>query len=386
MIKFGDNHIIIGAGIGGLTVALALQKRGINCKVYEKAKIFGPVGAGIVLGNNAMTILDNLGVAEKIHRYGIPIDNISYKNYRGSFIKNINLKQLSTTLGSASVAIHRSDLHNILHEKLYENTVSLGQEFIKYTHYDNGIKAHFRGGLVVDGSLLIGSDGINSKTKDVILGKNQLRNCNMVCYRGVCEMQGELWDNNDLNEFLGDAMKFGFVSIGARKKYWYSTIRTDLNPKTQSLPDKQFLIRAIQNWPEHLIKLVQDTDDSNLITNFLFDDTPKHKWHDQRAVLLGDAIHPTTPFMGQGAAMAIESAEVLAYCLERYENYNNAITNYEKLRMTRTSNITNKSLMFGQFMVCPPAATKIRNLVLKYTPNFISNYQSKKIYDYDIYQ
>lgn len=381
-----DTHIIIGAGIGGLTAAIALQKRGLHCEVYEKAKTFEPVGAGIVLGNNAMAVLDKLGVAATIQKHGVPIDNISYKSNRGSFIKKIDVTKLSKSLGSSSVAIHRADLHNILAEKLNENTIHLGQEFVKYVHSDNSIKAYFKGGLAVDGNLLIGSDGINSKTKEAILGKSPLRDCNMICYRGVCEKRGEIWENNNLNEFLGDAMKFGFVNIGLNKIYWYSTIKNDLKHQGQTnLPNTQFLIKAIQHWPKHLIDLVQDTDEKNVITNFLFDDTPKRIWHDQRCVLLGDAIHPTTPFMGQGAAMAIESAEVLANSLDQNEGYQNAIMNYEKLRMSRTRNITNQSLMFGRFMVCHPAVTKIRNLILKITPNFISDYQSKKMFDYDIY-
>ena len=172
--------------------------------------------------------------------------------------------------------------------------------------------------------------------------------------------------------------------ISSFKIYWYSTINRD---EDTQIPEKakEYLQESFADWYDPAPTIISHTEPTAILRNDLYDRPPIDRWHDERAVLLGDAAHPTTPNMGQGAAMAIESAVVLASCLEEYDNLPTAIQRYERLRMPRTQSITNRSWSIGKIAgASNPLGVAVRNLSIRFMAGFAYK-GSKRLFEYDIY-
>src|SRR3970040_822984 len=170
---------IIGAGIGGLTTALTLKQKGLNINIFESSAEIKPVGAGIILANNAMQVFQKLGIQDKIG-----YDNIN--------------------LSKPLAKIEKADL-------------------FKLTFEDN---------TTIESKLVIGADGIKSVVRNQLFGEGILRNANQKCWRGICEIDLPQKYLNELNEAWGKGKRFGFVNIGDKKVYWYA-LTNSKNVKTE---------------------------------------------------------------------------------------------------------------------------------------------------------
>src|SRR5690606_739181 len=165
---------IIGAGIGGLTTALALKKKGFKVSVYESAKEIKPLGAGIVMANNAMQIFDKLGIRTKIENAGKKISSICITNSQLKSISTSNLTSFEKKYGVFNVAIHRADLQNILANELGWENIFLGKRLNKIEQKDN-YTLYFNDTSKVETPILIGADGIRSKVRTELFGDLKLR-------------------------------------------------------------------------------------------------------------------------------------------------------------------------------------------------------------------
>ena len=380
------NHsfIIIGGGIGGLTCAIAMAKRGFEIQVFEQAAEIRPLGAGITLGVNAMRVFKELGLAEDLIARGNPFNKIGIKTHNGRVLNRIDIERLEDELGMPSIGIHRAELHNVLIKHLPPNTLNLGEKFVEYKQGQDGITAIFESGKGVTAGLLIGADGIHSRVREEIVGTSPLRDAKQICFRGVCDAGSISWDKSQTFEAWGKSKRFGIVPIGKHKIYWFLTINRDQNSKIPQ-EAKEYLLESFGDWYDPVPAIISHTESDAILRNDLYDRLPIDRWHDERAVLLGDAAHPTTPNMGQGAAMAIESAAVLASCLEEYDDLPTAIEQYERLRMPRTQTITKRSWSIGQIAtVSNPLWVAVRNLSIRLMSGFAYK-GSKRLFEYDIY-
>lgn len=177
---------IIGAGIGGLTTALALKRRNIPFKVYEAAEELKPVGTGIILGINAMQVYHQLQIESKILQVGKKVESINVTDFRLAPLTETLLSPFEQKYGHNSIAIHRADLHHILVNEVgsenivlnsrLTNAVKTGNDDYELS-FENKEKAHYR--------FVIGADGIHSKIRKIFFPDTQLRNANQICFRGL---------------------------------------------------------------------------------------------------------------------------------------------------------------------------------------------------------
>lgn len=368
---------IIGAGIGGLTTAVALQKKGIKTRIFEQAKAFKPVGAGIILANNAMQVYERLGLRNEIAENGNRISSISITNARMKAISTMDLTYFEEKNQVQNIAIHRGTLQQILVNQLDKNTIHLDSELINITAANQEYELKFGNGHTAISQQLLGADGLNSKVRNCLFTENKIRHAQQVCWRGVTEFSLPIEYQHELNEAWGKGDRFGFVQIAPNRVYWFALKSFKQDPKEFSVDELSIYFKSYHPIIQNIIKT---TAIQAIHTATISDLQPIKKWHNENVCLIGDAAHATTPNMGQGACQAIEDAYILAECLEKYE-LNKAFSEYQKLRMSKAHRVVNMSWTVGKLAHWKnPLAIQFRNQVMSMAPKSSSRKQTEKIF------
>ncbi len=193
------NIDIIGAGIGGLSLALALEQKGFKVKLYEQAEELRPVGAGIILANNAMQVYEKLGLREVIEGSGNHISSMNITKADLSPISAIDLSHFENKYGVKNIAIHRGALQQILVDSLENTEIKLNHRLQKLEKNQNGYALTFQNEPVIQSSVVIGADGIHSKVREQIFPNNSIRDAKQVCWRGVTDFHLPAQYRHELN-------------------------------------------------------------------------------------------------------------------------------------------------------------------------------------------
>lgn len=367
---------IIGAGIGGLTTALIAKQRGINVNIFESSAKIEPVGAGIILANNAMQVFQKLGLQGKIEKVG---NRISYIKITDEQLKNISVSELSEfeiKYGVHNIAIHRGELQKILVDEIGYDHIHLSKrltqieknEFLKLTFEDHSTFA---------GKVVIGADGIKSIVRNQLFAESSLRNADQICWRGVCEIDLPQKYHNELNEAWGKGKRFGFVKISDRKVYWYA-LANSKNVKVNDIS----LTKFYDEFHIDILNIISATQKEQIIVSDIFDLKPIDKWQKDNVCLIGDAAHATTPNLGQGACQAIEDAYVLGKLLDKGLSIEKAISEYESLRRKKAHMIVNTSWTFGKIAhIENNFGVWLRNLTIRNMPKSVNKKQLNAIFN-----
>jgi len=212
---------IIGAGIGGLTTALTLQQKGLNVKIFESSAEIKPVGAGIIMANNAMQVFQKLGIQDKIEKAGNKISYMKITDTQLNNISVVDLTEYEKKYGVHNIAIHRGELQKILANEVGYDNINLSKRLSKIEKTEV-FKLTFEDNSAVESKLVIGADGIKSVVRNQLFQESTLRNANQKCWRGICEIDLPEKYHNELNEAWGKGKRFGFVKISNQKVYWYA--------------------------------------------------------------------------------------------------------------------------------------------------------------------
>ncbi|GAB4400536.1 MAG: FAD-dependent monooxygenase [Anaerolineales bacterium] len=360
--------IIIGGGIGGLCTAIALQQHGFEVKVYEKVKRLGEVGAGLTLWSNALKVLRALGVADAVINAGSKLKRSQIRANNGETLFDARTDEMEARYGEPVVAIHRADLHQILISALKPNTLRLDMNCARFEQDENNVTVHFENGESDSADLLIGADGIHSVVRKQMFPEIQLRYSGYTAWRGVVETENEA-ALGLTSESWGLGARFGIVRVDKKRVYWFATNNQPLGENATGEQKKSKLLGIFNKWHKPIDHLLDLTPADIILQNDICDIAPFASWTKGRVTLLGDAAHPTTPNMGQGACMAIESAYVLSRCLKEEADYRSALRRYENERHERTAWITNTSWTIGKGgQVGNPLLASLRNFLVKVTP------------------
>lgn len=343
--------LIAGAGIGGLTAALALLRRGHEVHVFEQAHELREVGAGVQISANGSRVLIDLGLRAPMEQVVCEPAGKEIRLWNtGQSWKLFDLGETSVArYGAPYWMVHRGDFHSVLREAVRQagpNALRIGLAAIGFNQNDNEIALHLSSGEHVRGDVLIGADGVHSVIRQHMFGVSRAQFTGIMAWRGLIPMQrlprhlqrlvGANW--NGLGGHVvtyplrrGEILNF----VGARERddwqveSWteYGTIDECLRDFTGWHEDIQTMIRAIDT-PFKWALLGRE---------------PLPRFSIGRATLLGDAAHPTLPFLAQGANMALEDAIVLARCLDQYADVAAALKRYDVARLARTAAIVRGS-------------------------------------------
>ncbi|TAL77135.1 MAG: salicylate hydroxylase [Burkholderiaceae bacterium] len=339
---------ISGAGIGGLTAAIALRKLGRQVKVFEQAKQFARVGADINLTPNAVRALDGLGVGEALRETAArPKYRISRDGFTGEETSRLELSAAAESrYGAPQLTMHRADLMTALEAAVPSEYVRLGKRTIQVRDDGDGVTVQFEDGSHEKVDVLIGADGIHSTVRTAMLGKEQPQFTGVVAYRAVVPVEklGGLPNMDNFTKWWGPNPDVQIVSFplsrGKDLFIFATTPQGGWELESWTAPGDVGELREIyKDFHPEARALLAACD--SVLKSALYIRDPLPTWHKGRMVLLGDACHPMMPFMAQGAGQAIEDAVVLARCLTdpRLADEPSAFKVYQDARLNRTSRI-----------------------------------------------
>lgn len=360
---------VVGAGIGGLTIAIALKQSGYDVKVYEAAPEIKPLGAGIVMATNAMLVFQRLGIAEKIKDAGYLIKQGFICDQRWKPIQQMDVDYVSRKYGVGSYAFHRAELHKVLLGELSTDTVELDHKLISLVQAKDEVQLKFGNQSEHAFDFVIGADGIKSAVRESIFGKSIYRYSGQTCWRSIVEMPAPAKFKNATYELWGSkaGLRFGVVVVGENKIYFFATVKSVEGGTDRIETLKADLLTKFAEFGTDVSSILQQADPSKIIRTDLYDLAPIKHWHQGRVVLLGDAAHATTPNLGQGGCQAVEDAYVLAKTLGQ-SNSLEAFKEYQNTRFTKANYVVKTSWQLGQITNTPSPLIGLRNFALRSTP------------------
>ncbi len=376
------NFLIIGAGIGGLTTAIALQKAGYSVKVYESALKLLPLGAGIMLSGNAIKAYDEIGIASVIKAVGNEMSLARIQTSKGKLLSEIYMEAIKSQYGYATYCFHRADLQAALVGQLLPDTLVLGKKTMAFGQGEQGVTVNFSDTTSASGDYLIAADGVNSVIRNQLHPSVATRYSGYTCWRGICSFNEADYNRSIMTESWGVGERMGVVPLTDDRVYWFMVKNAPAKSPSMSAYDKSSLSSLFSDWHYPIEKVLSATPETGVLWNDIEDIAPLKTWGKARVTLLGDAAHATTPNMGQGACQAIEDAVFLVKSLEKYGLGEQALRHYESLRIPRTSKIIRQSWQLGKMgQLSNPILRVLRNLVVRLTPKSVMLKQLRWLYD-----
>jgi 2-polyprenyl-6-methoxyphenol hydroxylase-like FAD-dependent oxidoreductase len=375
LVKTLDNTdtAIIGAGIGGLSAAIALQQIGQKVKVYERASELKEMGAGIVLSANAIKALEKLGVADQVRQAGSPVKKAEIRTPDGKLLVNMPVHKQAERYGTYSYLIYRPYLQRILYEKLEPDTVKHDKKFIVLEQDSEYITSMFEDGEALKSKIVIGADGVHSRVRQNIFEDTPLRYSGFTAFRGITCFEDNRFpaELGGGFEAWGKGKRFGFSHLGKGRVFWFAAINAPQGTLLAAKNKKQVVLENFKSWWGPIPDVIESTDEENILVHEIFDRKTIKKWHKGRVTLLGDAAHPMLPNLGQGGAQAMEDALMLARYLKRFpQDVEKALSHYEQVRIPRVDEIVGGSRMMARMMQLEnPLAIKARNQLLRKMPD-----------------
>lgn len=340
---------IIGAGMGGLAAAATLDQVGINVNVYEQAPQFSRIGSGIQMSPNAMKVLRAIGLEDKVREIAFRPDHQLSRDWDTGHV-NLDYPFGDTVeqrYGAPYLLMHRGDLHALLTSVVPEARIHRDKRLTGIAHREDGAELTFQDGSTVTCDAVIGADGVHSFVRETLFGPEQPTYSGRVAYRTT--FRADL-----LEEPIDDCTK------------WWGKDRHIVIYYTTRAKDEVYFVTSVPEpaWTEESWSLKATVEEVReafvgfhpIVTSVLeacpavnkwaiFERDPMPSWSRGNIVLIGDACHPMTPYMAQGAATAMEDAVVLARCLEGVTptRVHDAFELFEGIRKARTSEIQHVS-------------------------------------------
>jgi 2-polyprenyl-6-methoxyphenol hydroxylase-like FAD-dependent oxidoreductase len=372
---------IIGGGIGGLTLAIAMQKKGLGVKIYESASRFRPLGAGIALAANAIKAFADIGIADDIISAGKKIKKMYGKDSKGDVLSFTDAEYLTEKYGVVNnFTIHRADLHDVLTRLIQPGTIEFGKTCSDFEQ-NKDVTIQFSDGTKTQADYLIACDGIHSVIRKKLLPQSLPRYAGYTCWRAVIDDMPGGFNSEETSESWGSGRRFGVVPINKDRVYWFATLNAKPNDPAMKAYTNKDLSACFKDFHFPIPELLAKTKDEQLIWGDIIDIRPIGQFAFGKVLLLGDAAHATTPNMGQGACMAIEDAATLANGLVKYEP-EEAFQKFQTHRIARTTKIVNQSWQFGKLaQIENPILRTVRNSIFKMTPKRVIEKELQKLFE-----
>jgi salicylate hydroxylase len=350
--------LVIGAGIGGLSAALALHRAGLEVEVYERADEIKETGAGLTLTEPGSLALEALGLKQESFDLSDSAAVTAFIHYKtGEVFHTTSAPEGEAAKRLGTRVVHRSDLHSLLLDTAVAAGIPIvtGSKLIAIEHDADRVHARFASGKTVSGAALIGADGLRSVARALLCGDTPPNRTGKVAWRSLIPTELVA----DLTGGHASAVHFGpkatFVRYTVRHGAvlnCVAIVETDIMAEDSwSTPSNTAELKAqFAGWSPGLLALIDRIPSSALYKWPLFDRDPISKWTFGRVTLLGDAAHPMLPFLGIGASMAIEDAVVLGRAMTESATLQEGLVRYEQARVDRAAEVILTSRRQGEIV------------------------------------
>jgi len=341
---------IIGAGMGGLATAAALRRVGIDVLVYEQATQFARLGAGIQIGCNAMQVLRKLGLEQRMRSGSFYPRSWNNRDWKSGEIKfdMIFGESAEEKFGAPYLLAHRGDLHAALASIVPDECVRLNHKLTGLDQTSEGIKLSFANGETAVADAVVGADGVHSAVRDMLFSTAPVKFTGRIAYRTTYPaalLGTERID--DCTKWWGEDRHIVIYYVKPdRSEIYLVTSQPEPDFRIESWSakgDVRDLRKAFDGFHSEVTQVLAACPDVHKWA--IMDRDALSRWADGNITLLGDACHPMTPYMAQGAAMAIEDAAVLSRCLDGVDRDGvaHAFRRFEATRKERTTRVQETS-------------------------------------------
>ena len=364
--------LIAGGGIAGPTMALALERAGIDAEVFEAYdQPADYTGLFLNTASNGLDALRVIGVEVAERADGFPMPRMVMWSGTGKRLGEVT-NGVPVADGTVSVCVRRGLLQKTLRDQALDRGISVeyGKRLDSYAVTDNGVVARFADGTEASGDVLIGADGIQSRTRQLLNPDGPSpRFTGMLSIGGYSRVPGLSPTTGTQHFVFGKRAFFGYLVRESGEIYWFANVHRDDEPTRQELA----AVSAAQ-WKQQLIE--QFADDMPIIGRIIestageigaypVHDIPSSPvWHRGPVALIGDAVRATSPSAGQGASMAIEDAVILARCLRDIPDVTRAFGAYKSLRRARVEEVVAYSKTISNNKAAGPVARVFRDLMM----------------------
>jgi 2-polyprenyl-6-methoxyphenol hydroxylase-like FAD-dependent oxidoreductase len=337
--------LVVGGGIGGLSLARELTRRGLPVTVLEKAPRIVPVGAGIIMNPNAMRVLEDNGLAQALRTDCWPYLLRETCDRRGRTLALRDYRPLyAAGKLAAGALVHRAHLLDVLYGGVPKAVVHFSSSVKKISLLPEKAQVTTESGEVFEADLLVGADGIHSPVRRQLFGEVAPLYMGYRSHRMVV-------DNNagveHFTELLGRGQRIGLVPIAPGRIYIWTTFNSPRDNAPALGSADEFRALFAQFTDPRIVRLFSQLRSPEEIITTEVEELRQERWTEGRAVLLGDAVHAMTPNIGQGAGMAMEDAAVLAEEIASSSDIQISLGNYVRRRKPRVETIVRVSREVG---------------------------------------
>lgn len=337
--------LVMGAGIGGLSAAVALKAAGISCEVFEAVQEIKPVGAAISIWPNGVKCMNLLGMGDITETYGGPLRYMAYQDHRhGKTLTRFSLAPLVERTGGRPCPVSRSELQGEMLNFWGRDAVRFGKRATRVAEDDDGVTVWFSDGTTARGDMLIAADGSHSALRPYVLGFTpERRYAGYVNWNGLVEIDEAIAPADQWTTFVGEGKRVSLMPVARGRFYFFFDVPLPAGLAEDRSTLKADLSRYFSGWAAPVQALIARLDPATTNRIEIHDIEPFDRLVRGKVALLGDAAHSTTPDIGQGGCAALEDAVVLGEALRDGGDIAAALRQYEARRCERVRDLILKA-------------------------------------------
>jgi 2-polyprenyl-6-methoxyphenol hydroxylase-like FAD-dependent oxidoreductase len=358
-----DRALIVGGGIGGLATAYGLIQQGREVLVLEQASDVRKIqlGGGLHVWTNAARALQRLGLYEQVQAIGSPLDATDYRTAKGKHLASWPVAEIARENGVVEVGVSRQDLQALLVEAVGVERIRLGAHCDGFEADGEGVRLRLADGSEERGALLVGADGLRSTVRAQLHGVQEPHYVGYTQWQSLVPDGGALLPAGAERVLFGPGSRAVLHHVGGARLFWAAVLYGKADgPESQA--DREALLRRFADWQEPVAAAIAATAPESIARLQIYDRKPLSQWGAGRVTLLGDAAHPMTTNLSQGACQTLEDAAVLTRCVGEHEDVEAALRAYEAARIARTTPVVKQSALLARTgAVKRPLACAVRN-------------------------